>query len=393
MPDLNSRDRMLRTISLEEADHIPCCFMSFTALRKRCDEDFYELTKAELGMGFDSMLFIPSTPSHQRTEHPHLRGLPVRFHPEVQTREWREHVPGDSDVLHREYATPSGKLTRSVLISEDWPHGDLIPFVDDYQVPRSQKALVTQKDDLEALQFLLTPPHEEDVARFREEAQRAHQFVEEHGVLLAGGWGVGADMAFWLCGLQDFMIAMMIQREYAKALLEMIHQWNMERMKVVLSAPVDLYIRRAWYEGCDFITPQIYSELILPNLKDEVALAHEHDTRFGYICTSGINPMLEHFVDAGIDVLIGIDPLQGTHTDMPMIKEKVGEAICVWGGVSGALTVEQGTDEQVRAAVQEAIEVLGPTGFVLSPIDNITLDQPLTWHNLEIFLDEWRKHR
>jgi hypothetical protein len=59
--------------------------------------------------------------------------------------------------------------------------------------------------------------------------------------------------------------------------------------------------------------------------------------------------------------------------------------------VSGAVTVEMGTETEVRTAVRRAIETLGPRGFVLSPIDNITVDEPLTWHNLDIFMDEWRR--
>ena len=73
-------------------------------------------------------------------------------------------------------------------------------------------------------------------------------------MLLAGGWGAGVDMAVWLCSLQPFMVALLQQPEFAGQLLEMIHRWNLERMRVVLSAPVDLYIRRAWYEGCDFVS-------------------------------------------------------------------------------------------------------------------------------------------
>lgn len=56
------------------------------------------------------------------------------------------------------------------------------------------------------------------------------------------------------------------------------------------------------------------------------------------------------------------------------------------------MTVEMGTEEEVRSAVRQAIEALGPDGFVLSPIDNITVAEPLTWHNLDIFIDEWQKH-
>ena len=47
MSELTSRERMLRTIALEEADHTPCCFMSFSALRKRLNYDRYAVAKAQ----------------------------------------------------------------------------------------------------------------------------------------------------------------------------------------------------------------------------------------------------------------------------------------------------------------------------------------------------------
>jgi hypothetical protein len=34
---------------------------------------------------------------------------------------------------------------------------------------------------------------------------------------------------------------------------------------------------------------------------------------------------------------------------------------------------------------------LGPRRFVLSPIDNITVDAPATWANVDAFIDEWEK--
>jgi hypothetical protein len=134
------------------------------------------------------MLFIPVAPRPQRPDHPELRGLPVRFAPKVEVKEWREEVEGGFVILHKEYSTPGGKLATSVRLSADWPHGDRIPFVDDYQVPRSLKPLITGPEELEALWYLLTPPREEDVAQFEREAQEAHAFVREHGVLLASSF-------------------------------------------------------------------------------------------------------------------------------------------------------------------------------------------------------------
>jgi hypothetical protein len=320
--------------------------------------------------------------------------LPVRFHPSATVREWREDIPGERAILHKEYSTPAGRLHTSVRLSEDWPHGNHIPFIDDYQVPRAIKPLITgDREGLAALQYLLTPPQAEDVAQFEVEAERARAFTREQGVLLAGGWGVGMDMADWLCGFQNLMLLEHDRPAFVAELVGMIHAWNQSRMTVVLSGKVDLYIYRAWYEGCDFLSPKFFREFILPHLKSDAALAHDRGSQFGYICSSGILPLLDDYREAGIDVLIGVDPVQGTHTDLGHIKKKTAGRICLWGGVSGAVTVEMGEEAEVRAAVRHALTTLGPQDFILSPVDNITVDAPKTWENLRVFIDEWQRTR
>jgi uroporphyrinogen-III decarboxylase len=394
MSNLTPRERLQRTLRFEPTDYVPCSFMSFTALRRRCGENMYELAKAERTMGLDPFLFIPTLARPQRPDHPELRGLPVRFHPAVTTREWRENVAGEHAILHKEYSTPAGKLRTDVRVSDDWPHGDHIPFIDDYQVPRAIKPLLTGAEgELEALQYLLAPPFAQDVAQFKCEMEHAHDFVHEQGVLLVGGWGVGLDMADWLCGFENLMILQHDQPQFVAELLEMIHWWNQQRMAAVLSGKVDLYIYRAWYEGCDFLSPKVFRSLVLPHLKSDADLAHERGAKFGYICSSGLLSLLDDYLEAGIDVLIGVDPVQGTHTDLGLIREKTSGRICLWGGVSGAVTVEMGTEQEIRMAVQQAIAALGPEGFILSPVDNITIDAPQTWRNLAVFLDEWKRRR
>jgi len=386
---LNSRQRLLRAVNNQEVDYIPCAFMSFAILRKRKQEDWYAVAREEKALGLDPMLFIPMASRAARRDHPDLRGLPVRLGQEVKLREWLE----DHTFLHKEYETPAGKLTTRVRLSEDWPHGNHIPIMDDYQVSRTDQPLINGPDDLPALAFMLNAPNPEDAAAFRREADEARRFTEQEGVLLAGGWGVGMDMANWLCGMQNLMMLALDKPEFVEELLEMIHQWNMKRMEVVLSAPVDVYIRRAWYEGCDFITPRFFRQYVLPRLKREIELAHSYGARFGYICSSGTKPLLDAYAESGMDVLLGVDPIQGSHTDMALMKQKLAGTTCLWGGVSAALTVERGTADEVRQAVQLAVNTLGPGGFILSPIDNLTVDEPLTWSNIRVFIDEWQKRR
>ena len=393
MSTLRSKERMLRALSHEASDYVPCCFMSFTALRQRVKEDLFALVDAELEMGLDSMLFIPAAPRPLRPEHPDLRGLPVRFSSQVQSRSWNETGVDGAQILNREFQTPDGTLSTSIRLSDDWPYGDQMPFVGDYCVPRALKHLVTSRADLAPLAHLLVPPKPDVVAAFREEAERARSFAKHRGVLLVGGWGVGADMLNWLCGMEQLMVLTKTEPDLVADLFEIVHRWNKFRMEVVLAAGVDLFIRRAWYEGCDFIPRQFYRDIVLPRLKAETDLAHQHGTKFGYICSSGLVPMLDYHRESGIDVLIGLDPVQGTSTDLPAIKAKLGDRICLWGGVSGAITVEMGSEDEVRTAVRDALTTLGPKGFILSPVDNITVDSPQTWRNIDVFRDEWRLRR
>ncbi len=337
------------------------------------------------------MVFIPSASRNERPGHPDLRGLPVHFHPGVSTEHWISGPQGNR-ILNKVYHTPEGDLNTAVRLGGDWPHGERIPFVDDYQVPRLVKPLVTSIEEIELIRkYFLLPPDDLEIDEFRREHKRARAFIEKHDMLFAAGWGVGPDMAFWLCGMQDLMVKMMEDPGFVKALLQVIHEWNKARMEVVVSEGVDLYIRRAWYEGCDFITPGFFEETVLPHLKAEAELAHRHGSKFGYICSSGLIPMLDAYLESGMDVLIGVDPVQGTHTDMETLKERIGHRICLWGGVSAAITVERGSEPEIRNAVQEAVKKLGPRGFILSPIDNITIDDPMVWKNIGIFRDEWQK--
>ena len=61
--------------------------------------------------------------------------------------------------------------------------------------------------------------------------------------------------------------------------------------------------------------------------------------------------------------------------------------------MSAAITVERGNEAEIRLAVRDALNTLGPTGMILSPVDNFTVEVPETWKNIDIFIDEWKLQR
>jgi hypothetical protein len=364
--------------------------MSFRIMRDRC-RDWYEVAEREMAMGMDPLLFIPPTERKDRPEHPELRGLPIRFDSSVVTRECKEIRPGSPyPLLHKQYETPAGNLSTMVKQTEDWPHGDHIPFMDDYQIARANKNLVTGRQDLEPLRHLLIPPQAADIETFREQARQAIHFTRQRGILAAGGWGVGADMVGWLCGLENMVYLSLDQPDFLRELFGLIAQWNRQRMAVILEAGVDLFIRRGWYECCQFWSPSLYRKFILPDLKKDAEMAHQAGAKFGYIVTMSTTPLLDMFVEAGIDALIGVDPSPAAQNNLPLMRETLRGKVCLWGGVDAAHTLELGTAEEVRRATRSAIETLGTDGFILSPVDNITVDTPNTWSNLQVMIETWK---
>jgi len=174
-------------------------------------------------------------------------------------------------------------------------------------------------------------------------------------------------------------------------LLQIIAAWNESRMRPILAAGVDLFIRRGWYEGADFWSPSLYRRFLLPTLRREAALAHEYGALFGYIMTTGALPMAQLIREAGVDVLIGVDPLQSGDHPLETLRDVLGGRVCLWGGVNAAITVEESEADDVRQAVEHALEVMaGVNGFVLSPVDNITSMTRKAWGNIQVFVDAWK---
>ena len=254
--------------------------------------------------------------------------------------------------------------------------------------------MISRHEDLDALRTLLTPPSDSDIKRLRNSAGTVKAFAQKHGVLIKAGRGSVVDTACWLAGMTELVFMAIDQPDFLADLLDLIEQWNRQRMEVLLDAGVDLFVRRAWYEGTDLWSPSLYRRFILPSVKRDADIVHQAGAKFGYILTSGQTPLLDMLLESGIDVLIGLDPVQGKGTDFATTKRTVGDRVCLWGGVNGFVTMETGTPDDVRAEVGSALETLAPGGgFVLSPVDNVTANTDQAWANIRALIDEWQQGR
>jgi len=389
---MTSRERMLAAISCEPVDYTPCSFMIFYNMMTRC-ASHREFLERQAAMGLDPFA--------------HAGYLKPAMHPAAMEKVWREQEGGET-VICRRIDTPKGPLTQRVAQLNGWPAGDNFWIYHDWVVPRSREVLVKPERDLEKLPYLLGPFRDEDIGILRESAGRNNALAAELGLPRVGGWGssysealgddgvMGADAMSWLSGFVEVMELSLTEPAIIKEYARIIHEWNMRAIQIYLDvADPDLIIRRAWYETTEFWTPGAYREIILPFLKREVEVVHQAGKKFGYIITSAFQPLLDDILSSGIDVLIGLDPEEGKGTDLAEVKAKFRAAgRAIWGGVSGALTVEQDTEEATEAAVLRALTTLGGGGgFILSPVDNVREDTPNAWRNTEKLIEVWKQYR
>ncbi|MCJ7821901.1 MAG: uroporphyrinogen decarboxylase family protein [Armatimonadetes bacterium] len=395
---MTSRERLLSALDGADGAPAPCSFMMFRALRSKCRNE-YEFATRQAEMGIAARL--------------RLDDLPIRFSPEVKITDSITPGPdGDPPIITRVYETPAGPLTSSIKQVEGWPFGDHLPLFSDFITPRAVQHPISAPEHLPALRYLLTPPHPDDVTAFAEEAARRKRFAQERDFALAGGWrgerdipsedrslvgaeyGTGCliDTLMWLCGGTEPLLWAYDQPDFLRELIALVEEWDRARLQIHLEAGVDLVFHRAWYEGTDFWSPTLFRDFIHPAIRRDVEITHQAGARYAYIITTGMMPVADFLVEAGVDAVVGIDPGMGKGTTLANVRDKLGGKTCLWGGVSGPLTVEEGTEADVRAAVEATMSILGETGrFILSPVDNIRADTDHSWHNVQVVIDTWRQ--
>jgi hypothetical protein len=392
---MNSKERMLAAIGCEPVDYIPCSFMIFFNLRQTCQSE-EEFVERQLALGLDAFANVGY--------------LKPSYDESVAERITTTTEAGET-VFHRTLETPRGLLRQRVRQTEGWPTEDNFGLFNDLAVPRAQEVLVKPEEDLEKLPYVLGRYRDEDIQKLRETAEIARKLARKHGVLQVGGWNawnsgdlrtrsddavMGADAMAWLSGYVDVMVLSLTKPDVIKEYMRIIHEWNLKQIEVYLDVTdADILVRRAWYETTEFWTPSAYREIIAPALKEEVELVHQAGKKFGLITTSAFLPILDDILATGIDVLLGLDPEEGKGTDLAAVKGRFRAAKrAIWGGVSGAVTVERGTEEETEQAVIRALSVLGQDGgFVLSPVDNVRDNTTNAWKNTHKFIEVWKKHR
>ncbi|MHB9031947.1 MAG: uroporphyrinogen decarboxylase family protein [Anaerolineae bacterium] len=407
---MNSRERLLTVLNRARPDHVPLycsCFgvMPPPALRwsragrertywytGRLEhihtlpqpwdlEDDFERVRRWFSLGLDDILDVSP---------------PWGMHPAVTWRDWQEPPSAGQPytLIDREYQTPAGPLRHSVRRSDEpaepgWVvQPGQVPLFEDYNIPRGVRHAVIGPDDLPKLRYLLREPTPAQLADYRAKMARIARFAREQGVLVQGWSAFGLDGVIWLTGVERAVLAALTEPDFFAELLAVIADFDRRRTALMLEAGgVDLVVMRGWYSSTDFWSPGLFRDLFMPKIRALADQAHAAGARFAYTMTTGAAKLGEYLLQAGVDLLYYVDPVQD-QVDLAAVRGQLGGKMALAGGINSGVTLGSGSPAEIRRSVQAAMGILGPGGgFILSPVDALFPDTP--WSSVEALISAW----
>jgi uroporphyrinogen decarboxylase len=216
------------------------------------------------------------------------------------------------------------------------------------------------------------------VATLRDQARRLHETTD---FALVGSGVIGGGIFEQGCrtvGLEDFMMALVLDRPFAERLMDGITEIYLESIRRYLEAVgeyIDVFT--FWDDVCGqngwLISPDLYVGLIKPRQRRLFdAIRRGTDAKIFYHGCGAVLDLIPHLIEIGVDIL---NPVQvsARGMDSRRLKERYGKDVTFWGGgVDTQRVLPFGTPEQVREEVKRRIDDLAPGGgFVFNAVHNI----------------------
>jgi uroporphyrinogen decarboxylase len=175
------------------------------------------------------------------------------------------------------------------------------------------------------------------------------------------------DRAWELRGMQQFLEDLLINQEFALALLEKVADVQYQR-HICFLQEVGTYIDVVviaddmGLQKGPLLRPQLYRKLIKPFHARYVQLIRKYTGAkiLNHACGS-IADLVEDYIDIGIDAC---NPMQVSAAGMSpqSLKDHFGGRMAFWGGIDSQQILPKGSPDEVRQAVRSTLETMGLGG-------------------------------
>jgi uroporphyrinogen decarboxylase len=200
------------------------------------------------------------------------------------------------------------------------------------------------------------------------------------------------EAAWYLRGMDTFLVDMLEDEEFAEALLDKLTEIRIGMAQKYAGAGVDLIML-----GDDVSTQlammmsvSLWRRMLKPRLKKIIDAARQvkSDILIFYHGDGNLQDIIEDLIEIGVDIL---NPVQPETMDPVLLKKQFGSRLSFWGTIGTQTTMPFGKPSDVENAVKTMIETVGAGGgLLLAPTHTIEPDVP--WENIEAFVRAVKKY-
>ena len=180
------------------------------------------------------------------------------------------------------------------------------------------------------------------------------------------------EKSYMLCGMENMMCNFHTEPEAARELLRRIMDFQLGIAQHYLAVGVEAVScgDDLGTQIASLLSPQIVQEFLVPEYRRLFNLYKNHNAIISFHSCGHVIPLLEVFIDLGIDVL---NPVHASANDLAEVRRITQGRMALQGGLSSGLLVE-GPPERIRAEVKRLIWLLGRDGgYFCGP------DQGMPW--------------
>ena len=240
--------------------------------------------------------------------------------------------------------------------------------------PHRMEPLVKTRADLEAFGYLFPEPRQDlidDIPLVLEEVgERA--LVAALDCTHAGSWGLEP------LGPEGMLIASVTDPNLLQGVCRLAQDVHLRNLRLMLEGGIQV-VYDSWFQCGPSVgwSPQIYREIFWPLVKEAVDLVHQYGAVYIYQDDGHMSGIIPLVVEAGVDVLGGLQPPDVGDVILSEIKETYGEQVALLGGLDPVYTFDLGTPEIVREKVRRAIsDAAKGGGYVLGTGEAIAPETP-----------------
>jgi uroporphyrinogen decarboxylase len=224
-----------------------------------------------------------------------------------------------------------------------------------------------------------------DPTRIAHVRDHARQLAEENQyAILATPWLLFPfERAYAMQGMETFLLNMARDPDFARALMEKIAVYCkqlMGRFLKELGDNVDI-IKIGDDLGTQeslMISPKMYRELLKPIHADFISyIKARTNAKILFHSDGDVAPLIDDFVEIGVDILNPIQTSAGSMSDLPSLKKRHGNNIVFCGGIDTHRVLPYGSPAEVRQEVKRVIDILGPGGgCMIGAVHTVMNDVP-----------------